>query len=66
MFRFPKAKDFLFITNAAMIFEEGEDDGNISKWVCKFLEGLLLLGMRPTGRMVYSTCLSEWVFSQIK
>ena len=40
MFRFPKAKDFLFITNAAMIFEEGEDDGNISKWVCKFLEGL--------------------------
>ena len=49
MFRFPNAKDFLFITNAAIIFEEGEDDGNISKWVCKFLEGLFVFGMRPTG-----------------
>ena len=59
MIRFPKAKDFLFITNAAMIFEEGEDDGNISKWVCKFLEGLFVFGMRPTGQTVYSTCLSN-------
>ena len=59
MFRFPKAKDFLFITNAAMIFEKGEDDGNISKWVCKFLEGLFVFGMRPTGQTVYSTCLSD-------
>ena len=53
-----KSKRFSFHNVVVMISKEGEDDGNISKWVCKFLEGLFVFGMRPTGQTVYSTCLS--------